>query len=141
MGEENNDNTTQTQNIEPTQTQNIEPTQTLTIDNSNAQTNNSVTGIAAAGNQPEDTAAGYLEIINQQTQQINALIEQTQRQQSEITRLIQNGAIITDGNQTPNQPVSNASALGGFADYTDVDSEDFVSFRDLGKYVGSKEMI
>ena len=130
MGEDNNviDTTAQDTGI-------------VNVDNGNQQTDNSGAGASMAGAKPEDTMQGYLEIINQQTQQINALIEQTQRQQSEITRLIQNGAIITDGKQSINEPVSNASALGGFADYTNVDSEDFVSFRDLGKYVGTKEMI
>ena len=70
---------------------------------------------AQGGSSPEDTQKAYQVIIEQQSQNIQLLLEQTQRQQEQIAALLRSGAQIRDseagsvetGQQTQFQHVSN----------------------------------
>lgn len=88
--------------------------------------------------EPESTNP-YQSIIDQQTEQINALIEQNAKLTSQITKMIQTGIQITDGNAQQQQ--TQAHSGYGFAkgNVALSDDDDF-SVSSLGNLIGKRDV-
>ena len=80
---------------------------------------------------PEDTRDAYTVIIEQQQQNIEALLEQTRRQSEQIQMLLRSGIQITDGLQAEQEDPYTKS----LADLAEARDE----FRDLGKLIGKRK--
>ena len=81
----------------------------------------------------------YQVIIDQQAQQINALIAQTQALNKQITDMIANGTQITDGAQHGMRQTTNINGgFGSMAGGSLANDEDY-SLESLGKLIGKRE--
>ena len=80
----------------------------------------------------------YQSIIDQQTEQINALIEQNAKLTSQITKMIQTGTQINDGNaqqaQTPHSGYGFAKGNIALSD------DDDFSVSSLGNLIGKRDV-
>ena len=74
----------------------------------------------------EEIPKTYQSIINQQKEQIDALMQQNDLLNAQITKMVQNGTQLNDNNSTPKPPDTPTSL-----------SEDYVSLSDLGKEIGT----
>ena len=79
----------------------------------------------------------YQSIIDQQTEQINALIEQNAKLTSQITKMIQTGTQINDGNaqQQQTQHSGYGFAKGNIA----LSDDDDFSVSSLGNLIGKRD--
>lgn len=73
----------------------------------------------------------YDAIIKQQKEQIDALMEHTERLNKQIAQMVHGGVQVNDGTQQtqPQQPQPQAQSL----------ADDYVSLSDLGAEIGKKE--
>lgn len=74
----------------------------------------------------EEVPKTYQSIISQQKEQIDALMQQNDLLNAQITKMVQNGTQLNDNNNSPKPPDTNTSL-----------SEDYVSLSDLGKEIGT----
>lgn len=77
------------------------------------------------GQNKEEIPKTYQSIIDQQKEQIGALMQQNDLLNAQITQMVQNGTQLND-NTSPKPPDTNSSL-----------SEDYVSLSDLGKEIGT----
>ena len=73
----------------------------------------------------------YQTIIDQQQQQINALIEQTTALNNQIINMVNSGAQFNDGKQPEPQPAQQPIALSDDGDY---------SLESLAKEIGKRNL-
>lgn len=105
-----------------------EPAEPVTLD-TQAQT-----GTAGEGT-PEDTVQVYKDLVQQQKDEISALLENQKSMQSQINALIRNGASINEaGGNGDSVPAASGAGDGD-------NQEDYVSLADLGKEIGSRNHV
>lgn len=78
------------------------------------------------GKSKEEIPKTYKSIIDQQKEQIDALMQQNDLLNAQITKMVQNGTQLNDNNNSPKPPDTTPSL-----------SEDYVSLSDLGKEIGT----
>lgn len=74
----------------------------------------------------------YDTIIQQQKEQIDALMEHTERLNKQIAQMVHGGVQVNDGTQPQSQPQQPQPQTQSLAD-------DYVSLSDLGAEIGKKE--
>lgn len=87
--------------------------------------------------EPESTNP-YQSIIDQQTEQINALIEQNAKLTSQITKMIQTGTQINDGNAQQQQTQAH-SGYGFAKGNVALSDDDDYSVSALGNLIGKRD--
>lgn len=85
--------------------------------------------------QSDNIPQAYQAIINQQQEQIAALLEQTNKLNKQITQMVQNGAQF---NTQPAQPntAQSVQPQGNFNPQSLADADSFLSMADIAKEIG-----